>query len=272
MKKQLVLCILFFVLMINLVSAVPPITTEFLGDQRYVIEANVMNMYKTNEAACVHIFVFNQTDGTIANSSKVSCKVELTNHNGTVVLESSPTAYENHFQICRPPNIITEPDTYALIMVCNDSSTYGTKTDFFEATSTGVELTVGKAILYVLFIFILLFILFAIFFIMSYLPKSNQTDEEGKILQISYLKHLRLVLWLFAYFVLIAIMFIAFNVAFGYLFEEMTGKILFAIYSILFGFAPLIVIVLMISFFVTFFQDKQFQKLLNRGIFPESKL
>jgi len=36
--------------------------------------------------------------------------------------------------------------------------------------------------------------------------------------------------------------------------------------------SPIIVIVLMISFFVEFYHDKEFQGMLNRGIFPGEQL
>jgi len=52
----------------------------------------------------------------------------------------------------------------------------------------------------------------------------------------------------------------------------MFAKFLFAIFSILMAVSPVIIVVLVISFFVKFFHDRQFQALLNRGIFPQGNL
>ena len=127
--------------LISLVSAIPPVTTEFVGDQRYVIEANIVDYYKTNTGACVHIFVFNQTSGGIADSTEVSCYVELTNDNGTRILNVTPEAEDDHFLICRPPTLLTERGDYGMMIICNSSGMYGTKTTFFGLNHYGEGLT-----------------------------------------------------------------------------------------------------------------------------------
>jgi len=63
-------------------------------------------------------------------------------------------------------------------------------------------------------------------------------------------------------------MFIASNLAFAFLEEEMFANMLFTIFQVSFGAAPVIVIVWIIWIFVTMFHDKQFQSMLNRGFFP----
>ena len=139
----------------------------------------------------------------------------------------------------------------------------------FESNYLGKELSTSQSILYLGLLGIFVLILFATFFGIGQLPKSNVQDEEGKILSINYLKHFRLVLWLVAYFLFIAIIFLSSNIAFAFLQEEMFGKILFAIFSILFAVAPIVIILIVISFFVKFYHDKEFQKMINRGMFPQ---
>jgi hypothetical protein len=128
-------------LFLPLISAVPPLTTEFTGDVGFDIEANVMNYYKINEGACVHIYVFNKTDGVIMDNTTVSCTVELTNHNGTVMLSGTPPGEDNHFHMCRNQYIVNDSEVYGLTIVCNDSSKGGYKTHFFEANVLGEGLT-----------------------------------------------------------------------------------------------------------------------------------
>ena len=76
---------IFVMLMITVVSAVPPVTSEFVGDVGFDIEANIMDYYKINEGACTQIYVFNKSSGAIMNSDSVSCNVKLTDHNGTEI-------------------------------------------------------------------------------------------------------------------------------------------------------------------------------------------
>ena len=141
MHKKTLIFFFCMIFMISFVSAVPPITTEFVGDQRFVIEANVVDYYKTDTSACVHIFVFNQTSGNIADSTQISCRVELTNDNGTIMMAGTPTPHEDHFQMCRPETLLTERGDYGLMILCNNSNMYGLKTTFFGSNHYGEGLT-----------------------------------------------------------------------------------------------------------------------------------
>ncbi len=142
----------------------------------------------------------------------------------------------------------------------------------YEVNYFGKELTSSQSTIYIGLLGILIFTLFVSFFSMNYLPASNTKDEYGRILSISYLKHFRLVLWLVAYFLFIAIIYLSSNIAFAFLSEQLFAKLLFAIFTVLLALSPIVVIVLMISFFVTFYHDKEFQGMLNRGVFPGDQL
>jgi len=143
MKKNLylmvgIVCIALF-LFLPFISAVPPVTSEFVGDVGLDIEANVQDYYKINEGACLHIYVFNKTDGVNMDNTTASCSVELTDHNGTVKLLGTPTGHLNHFEMCRNSTIVDSAEIYGLTIVCNTSEIAGYKTHFFEATITGNE-------------------------------------------------------------------------------------------------------------------------------------
>jgi len=175
-NKTLILLVgLFFIFTFfsfNLISAFKPVTTEFTGEQNYVIEANVFDVYKTNEGACVHIYVFNKSGGNIADSTEVSCRIELTNHNGTNLMVGSPTPHEDHFEMCRPATLITEPDIFGLSIVCNDSYMYGIKTAFFEVTTNGKELNIQDTTIRIFLI------LFFFSLIMGYYYMNKRIDYD----------------------------------------------------------------------------------------------
>ena len=166
----------------------------------------------------------------------------------------------------------SEFGSYCHNIECSDGSTTISGDKCYEVNYFGKELTSSQSTIYIGLLGILIFTLFITFMGMNHLPSSNEKDEYGRILSISYLKHFRLVLWLVSYFLFIAIIYMSSNIAYAFLSEQMFAKFLFAIFTVLFALAPVVVIVLVISFFVKFYHDKEFQDLLNRGIFPGEQL
>lgn len=159
-KKLLLMFGLFLLIIIPFVNAVPPITTQFVGNEGLDIQANFQDYYRINEGAELHIFVFNITTGNLVNTSLVSCAVELTDRNGTVLLEGSPTPDGNHYHMTRSSNIVTVAGSYAVTIVCNDSVIAGYKTAFFEASEGGIAINNGKTILIIGLLAVLVFLLF----------------------------------------------------------------------------------------------------------------
>jgi len=133
-------------------------------------------------------------------------------------------------------------------------------------------LSEAKAILYLGFLAILILVFIVNFIGLGMLPARNTKDEEGRILSISYLKYFRNVLWMTGYFLFIGIIYIASNLSFAFLEEELVSKTLFMIFQISFMVAPIIIIVWIVWIFASMFHDKEFQNMLNRGVFPQGNL
>jgi len=158
---------------------------------------------------------------------------------------------------------------------CGYGDVDGTNTTYcydFTITYLGKQLTTEKAIIY--FIFLILFILIFIgtFIFIGFLPSKNEKDEEGKILSISYLKYFRNVLYMFEWMLFIGITYMFSNLGFAFLEEELFSQALFMIFKICFAITPIIVIVWFIWIIVSMFHDKQFQQMLNRGMFPQGNI
>jgi hypothetical protein len=223
----------------------------------------------------INIGVFKQNDCIELKQTCSSCSyinfTRVSYPNGSRAMsniESNKEMYNYNYIFCDS----TKLGKYIVEGVGDINGTDSVFIYFFDVTSTGKEFNNSKAILYIGLLGIFLFILFSTFFGMGYLPSSNQRDEFGKILSVNYLKYLRLPLWVFSYFLFTAIIFLSSNIAMAYLEEEMFGKLLFAIFSILMALSPIIIIVLVISFFIGFFHDREFQRMLNRGMFPGGNL
>lgn len=139
----------------------------------------------------------------------------------------------------------------------------------FMASGSGYELTTASSVVY-LGLFIMSIFLFAVTLMgINLLPSANKRNEQGKIMQISYLKYLRGSLWLVGWALFVGILFLASNLSFSYLGEELFAQFFFVVFRITLGITPIIIIVWMAWFYAKFVQDREFQKLIKRGIFKE---
>jgi len=212
-------------------------------------------------------------DFSITSNNATSCNLTTINAPGSLItinqkgIKSSQT-----FNFSIGGANYSEFGTYCHNIECSDGTNTQSGDECYEINYFGKELTSSQATIYLGLLGILIFTLFITFFGMGYLPKENAKDEYGRILSINYLKHFRLVLWLFSYFLFVAILYLSSNIAFSFLPAELFAKVIFTLFVIFMSMSPIIVIVLMISFFVEFYHDKEFQGMLNRGIFPGEQL
>ena len=248
-------CLFFFLMIISFVSAKPPVTTEFIGDTNLVIEANVFEYYKINEGAMVHIHVFNKTSGEMLDDTLVDCDVELSNSNGTIILDGVPIFDEDHWTMSRPSTTITLRGKYALLIHCNASATDGYKSYFFEANSFGDGLDVAHSIKFNSAMFFML-----VFFLLALV---------GCIMSEHYI--MKFALYWVAHIIFIAGNFSIWQFNIGYT-TQFTGmanvwKIMFyvGIYSVV----PMVILSMAWIFYIHTYNE-HFQKLINKGEDPET--
>jgi len=210
---------------------------------------------------------------SITSNNASGCNLTQINAPGSLItINQEGTKSFQTFNFSINGGNYSEFGTYCHKLECTDGSTVTSGEKCYEVNYYGKELTQEQSTIYLGLLGILIFTLFATFFGMGHLPASNTKDEQGRILSISYLKYFRLVLWMFAYFMFTAIMYLSSNIAFAFLSEQLFAKMLFAIFAMLMAISPIIVIVIMISFFVKMFHDKELQQYFNRGIFPGEQL
>lgn len=151
-----------------------------------------------------------------------------------------------------------------------DGTDYGNGT--ITVTKTGDEITLQQSIIYSLLLGMFIFLFIAGFFGIGFLPSKNDKDEEGQIISINNLKYLRTTLWIFQYFFLIAIVFIAGTIGISYVPNSAVGEVLFVMFKILFGIAPLVITLLVVWLIAQIIQDRRIRNLWERGMFPQGKL
>lgn len=142
----------------------------------------------------------------------------------------------------------------------------------FVITPNGEQISTGQSVAYIIFFFVLISLMLVVPFIINKLPAMNTRDEEGKIIQVNYLKYLRSSLWFAEYMLFTAFIFIAGNVAKAYLTAPLMGEMLMTMFFILMGLALPIVVVWFIWIFAKAMEDKEIKQLLNRGIFPGEQI
>jgi len=209
----------------------------------------------------------------ITSNNATACNLTTINAPGSLIIinqEGNRTSQTFNFSI--GGDNYSEFGVYCHNLECSDGFTMITGDKCYEINYFGKELTSSQSTLYIGLLAILIFILLITLFGIKYLPSDNKKDDQGRILSINFIKYLRLPLSLFAYFLFTGIIFLSSNVAYAFLSEQLGAKILFAIFSILLSVSPIILILLVISFFVKFFNDKEIQRMLNRGIFPQGKI
>jgi len=225
---------------------------------------NTLGTFKQND--CVELLQV----ATWSNNSTIT-SIRFPNKSVAVSFVSmiNTGAGEYSYEFC-------QTDTIGDDYIVNGYSSNGTHTvDWaytFNVNYLGDEVTEGQSTVYLILFLLIIFIFIITILGIKQLPDDNQKDEEGKIVSITWLKYLRPVGWFFLWMLFIAILFLSSNLAFAYLGEQLFANVLFTLFRVCFALTLPIIVVWFIWIIRQMFHDKEMQKLLNRGFFPEGKL
>lgn len=136
----------------------------------------------------------------------------------------------------------------------------------FEITYTGKGLDDATTKVYILAMGFLLFILIITILFINKLPSDDNRDEEGLLLSINSLKHLRKPLWMFCWFLILGMLFIMASISLAYLPTTLIGKLFFNIYTILFWVSIVAIPVIFGWTLYKLFRDNETKKMLERGV------
>ena len=265
----LTLALLMVVTIMGSASAVPPFATVQEFNTGLILVTSPQQYLQQNEDFTVNFWVHNISNGAHIDNTTVSCSFYLDNATGDLIVEGVVEYNVNEYWdfLILGANF-SEVGEYNWGIDCHGINIGGATTGAYLVNSVGQELTESQSLLSIGLMLILILFMGVIFFGIGLLPARNTKDEEGRILSISYLKYLRSTLWFVEWMLVIAVLFIASNLAIAYLIDGLLADVFFTLFHMCFALTPLIVIVWMIWIFVSMFHDKQFQRLLNRGMFP----
>jgi len=160
---------------------------------------------------------------------------------------------------------LTEIGTYSYCYDCGNSAERATGCLDFELTYNGHQLNTERSLIYLGFIAFLSVLFIYCFYLINHLPDDTR-DDDGYILSFSNLKHLRPILYAFAWALLLGIVFLSSNVAIAYLPFAMFGDFLFMIFKLMFIFTIIAIPVWFVYFFVGIFKHKEMKRMLERGV------
>jgi len=160
----------------------------------------------------------------------------------------------------------TKNGDYSYTYDCGNAAEAETGKLDFEITYTGGKIDGGTVAIYLGSILILIFFFGLLLLLITRLPSKDTTDEEGTVLQISNLKHLRPVLWGISWGIILALMFILSNITLAYLPTAMIGGLFFAIYTMMFWLSIIAIPLWVIWIFTGIFRDAEFKRMIERGV------
>ena len=142
----------------------------------------------------------------------------------------------------------------------------------FDITYVGGELTQEMAMVYSIAFAVLIFLFLLVLGVISKLPSRDTTDDEGLILKVSDLKHLRPILWGVEWVLILSMLFIVSNLTLAYLPQELFGNFFFVIYQVMFWMTIPLLFVWVIWFFRKIINDKEIKQMIERGVDIKSDL
>ena len=160
----------------------------------------------------------------------------------------------------------TSTGEYKYCYECGNNVEQETGCIDFEITYSGTDITGPIASIYILAMFFLIFIFILTVLFINKLPSGDVADEQGMLMQINSLKHLRPLMWMVAWFIILGMMFVLSNITLAYLPTKMLGDLFFNIWTMSFR-VTLVGIPVMFGWTIwKLFKDKEMKNMLERGV------
>lgn len=255
--------------LITFVSAIPPVQTNTIIDKGITIEVPIVETLKQNTNYRFGIHAHNSTNGLVLDNNTIDfCSLHIYNSTGNhLVSENMTFELPYDFELNVDGNNFSSAGMYAVLFYCEVTGEIGGFFEYgFEVTSTGTELNISRAIIFVALLGIMIFLFLITLGAMQLLPSENERGEEGELMGISNLKYFRSLLGALTYIWVMLIFFLSSNIALAYLGTEMFGNLLFMVYRLMLIFVLPFLVFYFMYLFARVLQDKEFKRLMDAGI------
>lgn len=140
--------------------------------------------------------------------------------------------------------------------------------DYVSVTSTGHDLNQAQAFLYFLITIVLLGLLVLCILGGSRIPMKNVRNEEGEVLKVNWNKYLKIFCWTSAYMVLMAVVFVTWNLIYAYSDWYALSKYFHYLFRLLYAFALPVLIGSIITTLINYISDKKIDKFIQKTGLP----
>lgn len=214
---------------------------------------DVRHSVRTNEAttstALCNITIFNPNSQLLVNFQRMSFQSSSQTYNYT--LPSSNTS------------VIGQ---YKYDITCADAGYNQTEQFTFDINPNGREYTTAESLTYIIMFFVSIFFFGLFTYYATIIKWENIRDSEGILVQINYKKNLKLLFIGLAYITFMWISYMAYNISLGFLQLDGMADLFYLVFKFMIALAWPITIVFSLIFFITYVQDLQLNKKLQRGL------
>jgi hypothetical protein len=220
------------------------------------VNASLGNVKQGN---CINLMV-------LSNCSQVNL-TQVMNSNNTYIINKLMTNIGGqtfNFTFCNTSQL--DHYTFSWNDKCIDCSLGGCGNEFY-VTATGKDLTISKAVTYVLIFIVSMLIFIGLLILGIALPSNNRSDEmTGYIIAVSNLKYFKLLCLGLSYIVLIFISYYIYTIAYAYLDLDFMTTIFQYIFYVLAS-LTLPFFILMVYFTIAnAVRDTKLADMLSRGL------
>ena len=265
MEKKVIL-LFMFLLMFSFGMAKQPVQVSTGADALQVFYPD-FDYLPQDTAFKLHTHLSNISDGMPLRNTEATCNLHLYYPNGSHSTESvmglDGNTWDYELDIARG-NFSTLGE-HGFYIWCNSTTQGGEAKGTFQVTPTGKELTSGGAIIMVGLLGILILFLGVVMFGYFKMP-DHVRDDDGFVLSVSKLTYLKPVMLGVGWILLTGIMFIASNIAVGYLSTGLLGAFLFAIWRIMLLSNIIIIPLMVIKMIQDIALSKEMMGLIERGV------
>jgi hypothetical protein len=136
----------------------------------------------------------------------------------------------------------------------------------FEITPTGNVLNTSQGILYIFMLIVMLLIFAFTLYAAVVIPYQNNRNSYDEIIQVNWKKYLKMFAGGISYVSLVWIVYLAWNLSYGYLQMRGVGTFFKYIFTLMIGLSLPVFASIVILFTVSFINDKKIQSFINKGI------
>lgn len=249
-KYILGIVVLFLMIGIGFVGAIPPVTTTQSFSEGYLLDIPANTHWKLNTDHLLPVYVKNISNGNRITGTDADCVLRLFSGNGTSLLYMDAVIHSLHYDFTINKGNFSTAGTYFYSVNCNGSSLAGYYSQEIEVTESGIEITESRSILTIGLLSLLIFLLF-----ISLYSMFNIEHYIGKF-----------TLYWISHILLILISFISWQIGVEGLLGGMALTGIFRIMFWIFLIAVIPMIISSVAWIVYIYTyNEHFQKLIEKG-------